>query len=512
MAPAWRRISAAAFRKAEKWRLVPGALILLHLVVVASFIPLEDRWYVSPDDGDVLRYGRAILERGVPVLSTEASVPAGANATEGYLRGGNFLNSNGEIATVRPPLIFYLLAPSTNFGTQWILASAQILTVASLVAIYALFEKIGGQRMGNIALMTVLFHPSFLYWSWTLKSNILGVGLLAFGVRLLMTDRPLPIAGGGMILATLPLARFELGVPAALGGLWAFGAMALKGKETMVKAAALAGAGLFGLAVVLALSWRAYGTLDLLDVVAGRIGSETSGETPLSGPVNPRDYVLSAQLERYSFLIFLPLTSLAGASMLSARRSLVWIATLGCFLLTAYIFSGTYTPQPFFMHDPPTRYMLPLVLAAAMVLAHALRRAPKGARVTFLAAVLISSFAAISFLQTDGGYRETRDHLRYEISLVESAESMPADAIVVGAFMSNVFPDRYALIPESWPDPVGRRDQTVKEAHNLLNQGFSVIGEYQNSGQFPNWIDEDPRMETENRGLLWSAKLSPQSA
>lgn len=494
-------------RALRRWAFHGAAalLVLGQLFVIHSQVPLGDRQFISPDDGDALRYGGAILKRGLPLLLSGDFAPAGFENDTIFLPQGTIETSTGRFATTRAPGLFYVVAPFSAAGQTGIMVGMEVVFVLSETAIFVLLERRCGGAAGLLGLAAFAFHPSVLFWSWFPRSNLAAVGVLALALLLLDSRQFARNFAGIVLMAASGLFRWEfvlLGVVSLLG----WGLLRFRTEADPARWAARAiMAALLAYGFVLGFIWLLYGTIDLNIIIRAR--GETLYVHPGSAPLGSFE-ILGQHFREFALVLTLPLVQLLGFSV---RRPNGATASLGIAALAmyGYLLLSEGGRQPVFFLQSMTRYIIPVVLVAAVALAGAIAGRGRGAyTVLTLALVVAGAWSGVLFSgpTASGGvmaYMET------EAPLVDAANHVPEDAVFLGLFSANALPTRYALIPDGIPDLVQRRQTTVDIVKELIEAGHPVYGNLLRPDYYRSWVDQDPGLVTRVvvPGVLWEAQL-----
>src|SRR5690348_6063470 len=118
--PAEGRSRAATLVEAWGYRAGAAIVIVAFVLALQAAMPLSERGFISPDDGDALRYSDAVRHHGRPLLSADEVAPPGGDV-DLYKPPGTFETPRGDYATVRPPALFYLLAVPAAWGAHGVL-------------------------------------------------------------------------------------------------------------------------------------------------------------------------------------------------------------------------------------------------------------------------------------------------------------------------------------------------------------------------------------------------------
>lgn len=470
-------------------RLVAGLLAALFFTTLLVQMPPGERRFVSPDDGDALRYGLAILEHGRPILTRDEVAPAGANLTV-ILPPGTFESPRGEFASVRPPAYFFLLALPATAGAQGIFIAAAFFAGLSLLAIYAVLERVGGGTAAVAGLALLAFHPSTLFWSHLPRSNVVALGVLMGFLRLLLSRRFVLRALGAGLLATMPLWRFEFAIVGAILGLWWLVQEWPTLRRSRKQLAQLGVALALGILITLGASWSFYGTIDLRQA---QTGFGTAGEDVGDAETSDLERV-EASYGQVAVLIAIPLV----ASLVLLRPGSFWPAgplMAAALVVLTLVLRGQFAQQPVFMLESLTRYLLVTVLAAAVAMAQPWRTFTRVTKSFVVAAIVLSGAAGVILAGGEDGFGGLRAYTAPQEEFLAVAGDVPADAVFVGPYAGNALPQHHALYFERVIDPAERKSVTQAEVFGLLQQGIPVVGSHTRAGAYASWVAQDPRMD-----------------
>jgi hypothetical protein len=484
-------------------------LVLGQLIVIHSQVPLGDRQFISPDDGDALRYSRAIADHGLPVLSGRDIWPTGSEGDPLFVPGGSVAIRSDTYVTVRAPGLFFVLAPFSAGGQTGIMVGAEIVFVLSEAAIYMFLDRKFGPAAAVLGLAAFAFHPSVLFWSWFPRSNLAAIGLLAGGLLLLDDARLKRNVVGIAVVIVSGLFRWEF-LP--LGGLvllgWAISRLRRGGPDLGYRTASAATAAAVAYVVVVGFVWLVYRTFDP-NTILGRGGEVAAAE----GGASLGTFALLGQhFGEFGFLLLLPFVQLLGFAVRrpDGATAGLGLAAVGMY---AYLLMSQGASQPVFFLQSMTRYLFPIALAAAIALAGLLagRRVPSHALVA--AALLLASLGSVLLVSGPDASGGLVDYMATEAPLVEAADSLPGDAVFLGFFSANALPGRYAIRPDAIADPAESRPATVDAVHRLLEADHPVYGTFLRPDPYRGWIDQDPRLTSTViiPGVLWQAHLEAEA-
>lgn len=486
-------------RDARLLHAVAVVLVVAQTAAVFWMMPLDQRWFLHPDDHEVYQFAERVAETGLPVFPTDAS-----GLSEWPLFNPvNSLEVGDKLVAFRPPAIFYLLAPAAAHSTTAAFVAMAAYSALTALLVYALAARLYGPLPGLFALGLWLFCAPVLFWGAFMFSNLPAVGFLLGAILLLTYDDPYRQALGGFVLSLSVLARYEYAlVVAAVGAFWLWRhAVVLRRRSELVLPLAGTAAGAL---VVAALVYHMYDTLNFIGVTRGIEGTDTSTLENTVGEINA-NWLQDHYTRFVPTLMLVPIA--CGVFPFVSRNRPHWaIYPLGATTaFLAYFFLGNgFSPQQFLMSHSWSRYLLPAVAFGCIGFAHLARdvqRLPLAVPGLALAVVLCG-VAGVATAQGPDGFASASRFTADALAHVEAAKQLPPNAVLVGDWASKEMFGIPILCPTNAPKPV-QRDETLRVIHVLLEDGHRIflatnsaptLSAY-DRGKYQPWIQSDPTLE-----------------
>jgi hypothetical protein len=509
--PAWWARLRARVPARWAWRGVAVLLIVCQVGIVASVVPLQDRWFLHSDDHGKYVLATAVMERGAPSapLQGRQYTNTTAFAPFGMAVKGNLT------ASYSGPGYSYLLAPATELGPTAAFAFQQTLLVLALLAVYFLVERPFGGLAGVAGLALFAFSAPAVYWGPLLYASIPGLGLLALALLLLdrgsRRDEVLAIAVA--VLAASFRYEFLLFV-AAVGVAWLVRTLR-QGKRWRYfvphTLAAAAGAALF-----FAVSYALTGKLNFVAANANPAAA-AGGSADVERTVElTLGHIQVANLHYYNDLLFVSvflLPALLVAATFFLPRGRPWFfpplfATLA--LLTVFVLGNLFFPQKRVLDHSPNRYLLPLLLCAALAVGFLLARAGTAVQKGLLCAVVALFCVGGTLLGTGPeGLAGNGPYLEIAKGTVAEAKGIPADAVFVGEHLDKMLVGRLVLNPLNLPE-AQQRPETVAILQKVLADGHPAYISRIYDDQYRPWI-LGGRMQLVQTPGRWLLEIKPRA-
>lgn len=472
-----------------------------HLVLLLVSIPVDIRGPLHPDDHEVREFGRAVLDRGFPAIPVEEAAFAG---------DGSIINPDDEAVSIRPPGIFYLLAPFSSLQVESFYSWAALVSAVSVAGVMAVAYRMHGVPGALLSGGFFGFAANALFWGNFLFSNMLGIAAIAWGVRFAMSERRPGLFVGGLVVGLLGIVRYEfLAIQVALAAAWAVG-FGLR-QQNRQRLLWQAGGFSLGLAISCIIIYRLYGTLNVLGIT--RYGtsalSTTADLVSSTGTASGIEQGLAA----FGILAFLPLILLAGAALLPERR---WysIGLAGAVLaIFGYFISNSFHPTEFLLARSQARYLLPLTMVGAWSLAalgaSAIRSRQWLVAGTMAASLVLYAGGSVLLVSGDDGFASAQAYLEKAEDQRDAAAALPPSTVFVGEYSAKVLFGRDVIVPDHFPAET-RRAEVLALVHELLQEGRPIYGSTHGGNQYRAWIEADERMGTSapSGAEYWEATLS----
>lgn len=485
--------------RVDRWRLLVLVILLAQALVSTLLMPLEDRWFLHPDDHEAYVFARHVGSGGVPVIALDNN---GVSPWP-LLAPPDALVMDDRIVSHRAPGLFFLLAPAAAVSPDVAFLAMMLLGALASLALYALAERLYGPKAALVSLVIFAFSAPTLFWSAFLFANLPALAFLLSGFALLTSRSVGSWVLSIILLSAAVLLRYEnalLVAPVALAAVvtqrqWLFGSFR--------RFFLLSSTAAFALSAVLTISWILYDTVNFAAINAvPSSGAPGPKPTDLStsyaytiGAVHGANIAHNVQ----AFLLPLavvPVVGIAIAPLMRGRLGwLMWSMGAGVLALTWFFLGNYFHPQGFLLSHSYSRYLLPLVAFGGICMAHIVFHLPRRSRVRLGAA--IAAFAVVTSISLVGGAAGFESAAAYTTSAREhakAAEALPSNAVIVGEHAAKMLLDKRVLSPTNAPEDV-RRQATLDAVENLTRSGVPVFIPRAYGGSYSDWLSEDPRFD-----------------
>jgi hypothetical protein len=493
----------------EVWnrRALCAALIVIVLQQAATFglAPMSSRWFLHSDDAATAYWGRAILRTGLPRVPY-ADLPAAHSSPYPVALGYNSIVVHGQMMPHVPLGFLYVMAPLAALGPKALLVAMPLVTVATLLGVYALAARWSTPWLGVLGLALAAFHPAMLFWGAFPRSNVFAIGVLCWGVFLSQDRRPWIERTGLILTASTVVFRYEsLPMVAAFFAAWTW----THRGDLRQRWPGLALVAVAGLAFLFAF-WRLYGTANFLGVAAHAEGSGFVQAVAASGTRADA----WTNLRRFG-----PLFALAGLACLGVlvrlrEEPILPALVLGAGAIALYVLPHRFAPQDNVLYYSQVRYLLPVAVFGAVALAVLWR--PMAARLPWLftrtSAVALAGSAAVAGLVITSalGFATLTPALHEFRAMHQESTSFAPNALFVGSFGDLVADDRPVIQVTNLPQE-GRQGIVLDATAAMLHDGYVGYGSELYAGKDRSAFQEDSRFTvTDPPGShFWVVTLAP---
>lgn len=498
----------------SRWRIMALVLALAQVLTSLWLMPIEDRWFLHPDDHEAYVLSERIGNGEAPFIPLEENTAS----PWPLFAPPDALLMDGRIVSHRAPGLFYLLAPAAAISPDAAFLTLTLFGGAASVALYILAERLYGAKPALVATSVFAFAAPTLFWTAFLFANIPALTFLLGGLAL-STSRRLGAWIGAVLFFTISvLLRYEnalIVLPVAVAGLitqrkWVF--------ASRRRALALFGTAGLAAAAVLAISWLLYGTFNFAAINAVP-AQDTTGMKPTDVASSYASTVGAVKWENITtnvqtFLVPLALIPFAaiGFSPL-VRRNFAWVTWsfgAGVLALTWFFLGNYFHPQGFLLSHSYGRYLLPLVALGALCVAHLVASLPSRCGTTFGAAlVVVSIVASLSLVSGPAGFESAASYTKNARAHAQASAALPIDAVVVGEHAAKMLLEKRVISPTNVPVDL-RRDATLDAIENLTRAGVPVFIPRNYLRGYGDWIRDDPRFELQPSPEHLFLRISPQ--
>ncbi|MEA3144350.1 MAG: hypothetical protein QOG31_1674 [Thermoplasmata archaeon] len=479
------------------WRGVAVALILFQVGYVASVVPLQDRWFLHSDDHGKYVQASFIMERGTPTTPLPGlqytEFPA-AFAPFGMVVKG------AEASSYSGPGYSYLLAPVTLLGPEAVFLFAELLLVLTLLAVYFLLEASFGGLAATAGMALFGFSAPIVYWGPLLYASIPGVGLLALALLLLNRGTRRSEVAALSVGALAAFYRYEFILfMVAVGAAWLAKSIR-QGRRLPYfwPHATVAG---IGAAMFFLVSYVLTGKLNFVAANANPAAA-TSGSVDVEQTVElTLGHIRLANIHYYYDLLFvtiflIPSLLVAATFFLPRRRPWSFaplFAMMGLF--TAFVLGNLFFPQKHILDHSPNRYLIPLLLCAALAVAFLLTRVGTVAQKTLACcAVALFCVGSTALAAGEEGLAGNKAYLEIANGTVAAAKAFPADTVFVGEHLDKMLVGRMVLNPLNLP-AAQQYQETLSILQKVLADGHPVYVSRIYDDQYRSWVMASETMQ-----------------
>jgi len=480
-------------------RLGVVGVVGLQAFLVTHAIPFEDRWFLHPDDHEVYVFAQQVARTGVPSF---------ANDTSGISPWPVFNSPNaavvaGRLVAFRAPGIFFALALPAAISVKAAFIAQAGFTAVAIVLMYALAERLYAPFPALLASALFAFSASTMFWGAFLFANLPALAVLLGACRCLVSSRPWVQAVGTWLLVLGILFRYEYVLfTAVLGAGWLWQNRAAL--RTPRKLRWPLAAGILGGVLVAVVLYALQHTVNLV-AIGHNVQDPTTAA--VAGSV---ESVVQTNLLRDGFITYalplfvVPLICSAATFLVRPRASwlvLLFIAT--AVLVGGYFLSTGSAPQRFFMSNSQTRYLLPLLAAGSLGIAHLARSAARSVWVLGLlvSCVALHAVGNVTLVSGPDGFESAGIFTRDAVNHTHAADLLPLNAVIVGDWAAKEILNRPVLCPINIP-PDQQKKATLDAIHVLLDRNRTVflasssgtqLSAY-DRGKYAPWIQSDPAL------------------
>lgn len=485
-------------RSRALWRTLAALLIVGQAVLALHAMPMEDRWFLDPDDQASYYWARQVADHGTPTVRYDGLPLANVSAYPVFATRSALVNDQGEMVTFAPIGMAYLMALPASVSMQAVLWTMVGLTAATLVAFYFLAERLFGPIPATVALGAFAFSPSMVFWGVFPRSNVPAVGLLLAGLWCTTFERPWAKAVGGLLLILTMLLRYDyIVVVGLLGAGWLY-ETAVARAWTDRRTLGMVAGGLVGAVLLTLLVYASYNTINFPAIAVG--------QDPTGNAVEQVSQGVSGSVLRSNYERFLPVygayfvAGVAGAWLCGRQRWPILPLLAGSVAFGLVFFPHHFTTHDLLMRNSMSRYLLPSVAAGALGIGFLFKGKTDWLRVAGVAAVcLLVVLAGIPLATGETGLATTKTNLAIQKRQAELGAELNASTVFVGHSLAFVFPEREVVGFLGVPG-AKQQSETLNVTQRLLELGYQVLGDNFKPAQYKPWFQRDARFAVQIYG------------